>query len=205
MSEIANSWPFAMSAPRRQQQVMASITYLFFNFLALFTPVSSPTPTTRIFPTCYEPTSGPYKPLSGTACINVANAITADFADITLDLTHGPPIFWDWIQCPLTRERGGCYFRMDYSRPPSLQNVPLECSRHIILTALLFINSQCVFKNNVDGGELVLKISDGSSITFSLTHPPTTLIGGNRSSIEVTDVDSSFLLNPAKQGATGSS
>ena len=94
---------------------------------------------------------------------------------------------------------------MDYSRPPNLQNVPLECPRHTMISALLLINTQCVFKNNVDGGELVLKTSDGSSITFSLTHPPRTLSGGNRSSIEVADVDSNFLLNSAKQEATGSS
>lgn len=205
MNEIANPSTFAVSAPKRQQQVTASIMYLFFTFLALFTPVSSPAPTTSVSPICYEPTSLYAKPLSGAACLSVASAITANLADITWDLTHGPPIFWDWMQCPFIREQGGCYFRMDYSRPPSLQNVPLECPRQIILYALLLINSQCVLKNNVDGGELVLKILDGSSITFSLTHPPATLSGGNQSSIMVADVDSNFLVDPVKQGATGAS
>ena len=205
MSEIANSSIFPVSKPRRQQQLMASIMYLFIYFLTLFTPFSSSTPTKSIFPTCYEPTSGYAKPLSGIACIKVANAITAKYADITWDLTHGPPIFFDWIQCPLTMEQDGCYFRMDYWRPPKLRNVALECPRHIMISALLFINSECVTKNNVDGGELVLKLSDGSSITFSLTHPPTTLSGGNGSSADAADVDSNLLLTPVKQGSTGSS
>ena len=74
-----------------------------------------------------------------------------------------------------------------------------------MISALLFINSECVTKNNVDGGELVLKLSDGSSITFSLTHPPTTLSGGNGSSADAADVDSNLLLTPVKQGSTGSS
>ncbi len=144
-------------------------------------------------------------PLSAAACQSVASTIRATFADITMDLTHGPPIFWDWINCPLTIEQGGCYFRMDYSRPASLRNVPLECSRHIILSAILLITSQCVLKNNVDGGELVLKRTDGSSIFFSLTHPPTTLSGVNRNSTEAADVNSSSSLGPAKQEATGTS
>ena len=204
MREIANPWPFAVSAPRRQQQVMTSITLLFFSFLTLFTPLSSPNPTSSVL--CYEPTSASRaKPLSVGACMDVENAITANYADITYDLTHGPPIFWDWITCPLTIERGGCYFRMDYSRPPSLKSVTLECSRHMMIYAVALITSQCVLKNNVDGGEFVLRISDGSSITFSLTHPPKTLSGGNQSSVDVADIASNFLLNPAKQEATGSS
>ena len=206
MTEIANFSTFPVSKPRRQQRLMASIIYLFISFLTLFTPFSNSTPTKSIFPTCYEPTSGPYaKPLSGIACLNVANAITAKYADITWDLTHGPPIFPDWIQCPLTMERDGCYFRMDYWRPPKLRNVALECPRHIMMSALLFINSECVMKNNVDGGELVLRLSDGSSITFSLTHPPTALSGGNGTSADTADVDSNLLLNPVNNGSTGSS
>ena len=94
---------------------------------------------------------------------------------------------------------------MDYSRPPILQNVPLECPRAIIVSAILVINSQCVLKNNVDGGEIVLKNADGSSISFSLTHPPTTLGSANRTSTEVVGGDSNFLVGPAKQGITGTS
>ena len=183
---------------------MTSITLLFFSFLTLFTPLSSPNPTSSVL--CYEPTSASHaKPLSVAAWMDVENAITANYADITYDLTHGPPIFWDWISCPLTIERGGCYFRMDYSRPPSLKSVTLECSRRIMTSAVSLITAQCVLKNNVDGGEFVLKISDGSSIAFSLTHPPTTLNGGNQSSVDVADIASNFLLNPAKQEATESS
>ena len=168
--------------------------------------LSSPIPTINFSPSCYEPTSGPYaKPLSVAACLNVVNAITANFADIAWDLTHGPPIFWDWIHCPLYIERSGCYFRMDYSRPSSLQTMPLECPRHVMISALLVIITQCVSKNNVDGGELVLRIPDGSAIAFSFTHPPATLSGGNKSSIEAADVDSNLLLDPAKQGIPGSS
>ena len=74
-----------------------------------------------------------------------------------------------------------------------------------MISALLLITDQCVLKNNVDGGELVLKISDGSSTIFSLTHPPTSLSGGNKSFIDAADVDSNLLLNPAKQGVPGSS
>ena len=191
---------------KRQQHVVPRLMYLFFYFLTLFTPLSSPTPTTSVLPTCYEPTSGHYgKPLSGAACLSIANAIVAKIADITLDLTHGPPIFWDWLQCPLTMERGGCYFRMDYSRPPKLQNLPLECSRDVIVSAIVIINSHCVLKNNVDGGEFVLKIADGSSISFFLTHPPTTLGSANRTSTVVVGGDSHFLHGPAEQGTTGTS
>ena len=204
MREIANPWPFAISAPRRQQQVMTSITLLFFCFLTLFTPLSSPNPTSSVL--CYEPTSASRaKPLSVGACMDVVNAITANYADITYDLTHGPPIFWDWISCPLTIERGGCYFHMDYSRPPSLKSVTLECSRHIMTYAVSLITSQCVLEDNVDGGEFLLKFLDGSSITFSLTHPPTTLSGGNQSSVDVADVASNILLNSAKQEVNESS
>ena len=169
-------------------------------------PLSSPIPTINFSPTCYEPTSGPYsKPLSVAACMNIVNMITADFADITWDLTHGPPVFWDWIHCPLYIERGGCFFRMDYLRPSSLQSMPLECPRHVMISALLVVITQCVFKNNVDGGEIVLKIPDGSAIAFSLTHPPATLSGGNKSFIETADVDSNLLLDTAEQGIAGSS
>ena len=94
---------------------------------------------------------------------------------------------------------------MDYSRPPILQNVPLECPRAIIVSAILSINSQCVLKNNVDGGEVVLKNADGSSISFFLTHPPTTLGSANRTSTEVVGGVSNFLVGPAKQGITGTS
>lgn len=137
--------------------------------------------------------------------MKIADAITANFDDMTWDLTHGPPIFWDWVHCPLNIQRGGCYFRLDYSRPSSLESTPLECSRQVMISALLLITDQCVLKNNVDGGELVLKISDGSSTIFSLTHPPTSLSGGNKSFIDAADVDSNLLLNPAKQGVPGSS
>lgn len=88
---------------------------------------------------------------------------------------------------------------------PNLQNLPLECPRAVIVSAILFVNSQCVLKNNVDGGELVLKIADGSSVSFFLTHPPTTLGSANRTSTEVVGGDSNFLLGPAKQGITGTS
>ena len=177
--------------------------YLFLYFLTLFTPLSSPTPTAPVLATCYEPTSGPYaRPLSGAACLNIAYTIDTKFADITLDLTHGPPVFWNWVQCPLAMESGGCYFRMDYSRPPKLRNVPLECSRGFIVSAILVINSQCVLKNNVDGGEFVQRISDGSSVSFFLTHPPTTLGSANRTFTEVVGGDSNLLPGPAKQGTT---
>ena len=179
---------------------------MFLYFLTLFTPLSSPTPTAFVLPECYEPTSGPYsKPLSGAACLSIANAIDTEWPDITLDLTHGPPTFWDWVHCPLAIERGGCYFRMDYSRPPKLQNVPLECSRDFIVSAILKINSQCVMKSNVDGGELVQRITDGSSISFFLTHPPTKLGSANRTSAEVVGGDLNFLPGPAKHGITGTS
>lgn len=183
---------------------MPSLMYLFFYFLTL-TLLSSPTPTAPILPTCYEPTSGYARPLSGAACLSIASAIRTILADITLDLTHGPPVFWDWVHCPLAIERGGCYFRMDYSRPAKLQNVPLECSRQVIVSAILLLNSQCVLKNNVDGGELVLQIPDGSRLSFFLTHPPTTLGSANRTSTEVVGGDSNSLLGPAKQGITGTS
>ena len=207
MSEITNLSNFAASVSKRQQHVMSLLMYLFLYFLTLFTPLSSPTPTAPPAPpTCYEPTSGPYgKPLSAAACLSIANIIDTKFPDITLDLTHGPPIFWDWVQCPLAMEQGGCYFRMDYSRPPKLQSVPLECSRDFIVSAILYITSQCVLKNNVDGGEYVHRISDGSSVSFFLTHPPTTLGSVNRTSMEVVGGDSNFLPGPAKQGSTGTS
>ena len=179
--------------------------YLVLYFLTL-TSLSSPTPTAPILPTCYEPTSGPYaKPLSGADCLGIAYALRTRLADTILDLTHGPPLFWDWVHCPLTMERGGCYFRMDYSRPARLQNVPLECSREVIVSAMLLLNSQCVLKNNVDGGELVLQSPDGSRVSFFFTHPPTTLGSANRTSTEVVGGDSNFLLGPAKQGITGTS
>ena len=205
MSQIINLSNSTASMLKRQQHVMPSLIYLVFYFLTL-TPLSSLTPTAPILPTCYEPTSGPYaRPLSGTACLSIASVIRTKLADITLDLTHGPPVFFDWVHCPLTIERGGCYFRMDYSRPAKLQNVPLECSRQVIVSAILLLNSQCVLKNNVDGGELVLQIPDGSRIAFFLTHPPTTLGSANRTSTEVVGDDSNFLLRPAKQGITGTS
>ena len=206
MSEITNLSNFAASMSKRQQHVMSSLMYQFLYLLTLFTPLSSPTPTAAVLPTCYEPTSGPYaKPLSGAACLGIANTIDTKFADITLDLTHGPPIFWDWVQCPLAMSQGGCYFRMDYSRPPKLRNVPLECSRDLIVSAILVITSQCVLKNNVDGGEFVQKISDGSSISFFLTHPPMTLGSANRTSTEVVGGDSNILPGPAKEGTKGTS
>ena len=183
---------------------MPSLMYLGFCFLTL-TPLSSLTPTAPVLPTCYEPTSAHPKPLSDLACLSIANAIDRKFADIILDLTHGPAMFWDWVHCPLTIERGGCYFRMDYSRPPTLQNVPLECPQANIVSAILFINSQCVLKNNVDGGEVVLKNADGSSISFFLSHPPTTLGSANKTSTEVVGGVSNFLVGPAKQGITGTS
>ena len=201
---MVNRSTFAMSIPRRQQHIMASIIYLVFNFLAFFTPVSSPTPTAKYSPTCHEPTSGPHgKALSAAACLDVANTIIVTFPDITMDLTHGPATFWDWVSCPLTIERDGCYLSIDYSRPPSLRDVVLDCSRHLIVSTILLITSQCVAKNNVDGGELVLKRKDGSSISFSLTHPPTTLSGVNRSSTVAAGVNSSFFLGPAEQGTVG--
>ena len=196
---------FAASISKRQRQIMHSLMYLVFCFLTL-TPLSRLTPIASVLPTCHEPTSGPYpRPLSGFDCLSIANAIDRRFADITLDLTHGPAMFFDWVQCPLTIQRGGCFFRMDYSRPPTLQNVPLECPRALIVSAILHINSQCVLKNNVDGGEVVTKFTDGSSITFSLTHPPATFGSANMTSTEVVRGDSSFLVGPAKQRITGTS
>lgn len=206
MSEITNLSNFAAPMSKRHQHVMTSLMYLFLYFLTLFTPLSSPTPTAAVLPTCYEPTSGPYaRPLSGAACVSIANTIHTKFADITIDLTHGPPIFWDWVQCPLAMNQGGCYFRMDYSRPPKLRNVPLECSRDFIVDSILVLTSQCVLKNNVDGGEFVRRLSDGSSISFFLTHPPTTLGSANRTSTMAIGGNSNFLNGPAKQGTTGTS
>ena len=155
-------------------------------------------------PTCYEPTSGYGPALLAHSCTATGTILIDEYPLDSYLLTHGMPPNPKFISCPLSIEKDGCLFTLDYFSATSVVRI----QRKTIVDSILHILVSCIgHGQNSDGGQIVDNFGNHIWIKYALKHPKK-LAGNNTASFGATQLNGNLarptLLNTSISGDVNS-